>query len=93
MFKIGNKYLKPVSIPLSILMQIPLLIDIIKSKIKIKEKKQRKEIDLKPNKKLFILGSVFLTVLIGVLIPSNLIAASPQEFVDVNYFRNPLGYI
>ena len=46
-----------------------------------------------PDSKLFLLGSVFLTILIGLLIPSVFIAASPQEYVDVSYFHNPLWYI
>lgn len=46
-----------------------------------------------PNKKLFLLGSFFLTVLTGALISSTIIAASPQEFVDITYFYNPLWFI
>lgn len=46
-----------------------------------------------PDKKLFVLGCLFLTVLTGLLIPSTFIAASPQEFVDINYFHNPLNYL
>ena len=43
--------------------------------------------------KFFLLGTVFLTILIGLFIPSVFIAASPQEYVDIFYFRNPLWYI
>ncbi|MCH5351977.1 MAG: YidC/Oxa1 family membrane protein insertase, partial [Acutalibacter sp.] len=46
-----------------------------------------------PNPKLFLLSTVFLTVLIGLLIPSALIADSPQEFVDITCFHHPLWYI
>lgn len=46
-----------------------------------------------PDRKIFLLGSVFLTFLVGLLIPSVFIAASPQEFVDVICFYNPLWYI
>ncbi len=46
-----------------------------------------------PNRKLFIFGGLLLTLFIGVLIPSNIIVASPQEFVDVTYYYNPLWYI
>lgn len=52
----------------------------------------RKELPC-PNKKLFVLGTVFLTVLVGLLIPSAFIAASPQEFVDPSFFHNPLWYL
>ncbi len=46
-----------------------------------------------PNRKLFIFGGLLLTLFIGVLIPSNIIVSSPQEFVDVTYYYNPLWYI
>ncbi len=45
------------------------------------------------NKKLFLSGAVFLAVLTGLLIPSAVIKASPQEFVDINYFYHPLWFI
>ena len=43
------------------------------------------------NKKLFLSGAVFLAVLTGLLIPSAVIKASPQEFVDINYFYHRCG--
>lgn len=46
-----------------------------------------------PNRKLFLLGGVFLSVLIGLLIPSAVIAASPQEFVETTNFYHPLLYV
>lgn len=46
-----------------------------------------------PNKKLFVWGSIFLTLLVGLVIPSTYIAASPQEYVDLTYFEHPLWYI
>jgi len=47
----------------------------------------------KTNRKFFILGCVFLTVLVGLLIPSTVISASPLEFVDPTDFYNPLLYV
>ena len=49
--------------------------------------------DIATDKKGFVLGTLFLTVLIGVLIPSTYIAASPQEYIDLTYFHNPLWYV
>lgn len=46
-----------------------------------------------PDKKLFIWGSIFLTVLVGLVIPTTYIAASPQEYVDLAYFEHPLWYV
>lgn len=74
---------------IGIALQLPMIMPLIKSKIKVKESNKPVE----NNKKMFVLGSLFLTVLVGLLIPSTFIAASPQEYVDVTYFHNPLWYI
>ena len=46
-----------------------------------------------PDRKIFVLAAVFLTLFIGVLIPSAYVASSPQEFVDVTYFFHPIWYV
>uniref|UniRef100_UPI00405626CF YidC/Oxa1 family membrane protein insertase n=1 Tax=Agathobacter sp. TaxID=2021311 RepID=UPI00405626CF len=74
---------------LGIAFQAPVIITLLKEKIHF----NRKNVELRNDRKIFILGALFLTVLVGVLIPSALIAASPQEFIDVAYFHNPIGYI
>ncbi len=74
---------------IGVALQLPMLMPLVKSKIKVKENNKPVE----NNKKLFVLGSLFLTVLVGLLIPSTFIAASPQEYVDVTHFHNPLWYI
>ncbi len=58
---------------------------------KLDQKKEAKKAE--PNKKMFLAGSLYLTVLVGLLIPATFIAASPQEYVDITYFHNPLWYI
>lgn len=45
------------------------------------------------DRRVFWLGALFLTILTGVLIPSAVIASSPQEFVELRYFYHPLWYI
>lgn len=72
-----------------ILMQAPLLYTVLKNKIHIKWKLA----DQTANKKVFLAGGVFLSLLIGVLIPSAVIKSSPQEFVDITYFHNPFWFI
>ena len=69
-------------------MQLPLLWMLFGSKLP-----KRKLADPKPNKSLFITGCVFLTLLVGLLIPSAYLAASPQEYVDIMNFYNPLWYL
>lgn len=49
--------------------------------------------NLKANRKVFISGAFFMVVLIGCVIPSAVIKASPQEFVDVYCYSNPLWYV
>lgn len=46
-----------------------------------------------PNRKFFLLSCAFLTVLVGLLIPSTFIAASPQEFIDRSLFTHPLLHV
>lgn len=45
------------------------------------------------NRLLLALCCVYLTVLTGLMIPSEIIAASPQEFADVHDYANPAGYL
>ena len=52
-----------------------------------------KSVGLTSNRRFFLLGAVFLTVLVGVLIPSVYIAASPLEYIDISNFQNPMWYI
>lgn len=76
-------------IGIGVLLQLPVVISILKTKVNLSFVNKNAE----PNKKLFFLGSLFLTLLVGVLIPSTFIAASPQEYVDITYFHNPLWYV
>ncbi|MBQ7222977.1 MAG: YidC/Oxa1 family membrane protein insertase [Erysipelotrichaceae bacterium] len=46
-----------------------------------------------PDSKLFLLETVFMALLVGLLIPSTYIAASPQEYVDISNYFNPLWYL
>ena len=45
------------------------------------------------NRILLALCCVYLTVLTGLLIPSQVIAASPQEFADVHEYADPVRYL
>ncbi len=74
-------------IGIALLLELPLLLPVVRAKLHIQLK------EAIPNRKVFLLGCVFLTVLVGLLIPSNFIAASPQEYVDPSTFHNPLWYV
>lgn len=41
----------------------------------------------------FVSGAAMLVLLLGVLIPSSVIASSPSEFVTVTAYRDPLHYV
>ena len=45
-----------------------------------------------PDRRLFIMAGLFLTVFVGLLIPMNFIAASPQEYVDLSNYFDPSWY-
>ena len=46
-----------------------------------------------PARNIFFAGAIFMAVLVGALIPSAVIESSPQEFVILDYFDNPLWYV
>jgi len=68
-------------------LELPLIIYAVKKKRPAEEKTGM------PDKRIFLLSAVLLTVITGLLIPSAVIRSSPQEFVDVYNYRNPLWYI
>ena len=70
-------------------LQLPLVLSALKGRISLPGKKTEPQ----PNRKLFTLGCVFLTFLLGLLIPSSVIGASAQEFVDTRYFLHPVWYV
>ena len=70
-------------------LQLPAIMELVKNKKPV----AREKTEPVPNKKLFFFGTLFLSILVGAMIPSTFIAASPQEFVDVANFLNPMWYI
>lgn len=73
----------------SVMMQLPLVYMAAKNKIQGWFRFNVEE----PERKVFFAGGCFLSVLMGILIPSAVIQASPQEFIDVNYYFNPLWFV
>ncbi len=56
-----------------------------------KEKRENRKAPV-PDRRLFILTEVFLTILVGAFIPSVYLAASPLEYVNISYYYNPIWY-
>lgn len=48
---------------------------------------------IKHNHWVFIVSCIYMTVFLGVLIPSAVIKSSPQEFVDIYHYKTPLWFI
>lgn len=82
---------KWVVIAVGILLLLPFAFDLIQKAIRKKEQKKTRVYT--PNRKRFLAAALFLTALVGLLIPSTYISASPQEFVDITYYQNPLWYL
>ncbi len=68
---------------------IPIIVSIILKALKFDPKERKEEND----PKLFFIASLFLAVVVGALIPSAVISASPQEFIDITYYYNPLWFV
>lgn len=49
--------------------------------------------DAQPNTALFLCGGLFLTALIGFLIPTTYISASTQEYIELTHYYNPIWYV
>ena len=47
----------------------------------------------KADSRLFFTGAAFMGLLTGLLIPSSVISASPQEFIVAKYLDNPMWYL
>lgn len=77
---------------LGIALTLPLIASFLKGKLSLSVRKAALK-SPQPNRWVFWLGALFLTALTGVLIPSAVIAASPQEFVDTVCYYHPLWYI
>lgn len=62
-----------------------------------KKKAGRKEINFFKNfdleKKNLVIISLFISILVGAVIPSSVIASSPAEFVDITDYQNPLLFV
>lgn len=69
---------------------LPWLLPFLKEKFPCLKKQAQ---PAKPNKALFICGGLFLTALVGLLIPSTYVAASVQEYIDIYYFYEPIWYV
>ncbi len=69
--------------------QLPWILSLLKKR----PARDRKKAVPAPKTAHFILGALFLTVLVGLLIPSAFVAASPQEYIDTGYFYNPIWYV
>ena len=76
---------------LGIALLAPLVIFAVKKAMQGKKTKMRTLPP--PNKKLFFGAMAYLAAFTGLLIPSTIIKASPQEFVDVTVFYHPAWYI
>ena len=75
---------------MALVLQVPLALSLLK---KYGHRKAPRRPLPPPNKKLFFGAMAYLAAFTGLLIPSTIIKASPQEFVDVTVFYHPAWYI
>ena len=76
-----------------VVMGVAFMAPLIMSIVKKHSKLEIKPLNIEGNKKIFFSGAVFMAVLVGAVIPSAVIKASPQEFVNLYHYVNPLWYI
>lgn len=78
-----------VLIVLAVVMCIPSIVAFIRGRLN----RKPREFTAQPNRKIFWISAVFMTLLTGLLIPSTVIASSPQEFIIVGNFLHPVWYV
>lgn len=76
-------------VAIGLVLLAPFVITQISKHINVKKKDK----EIVSDKGFFLVCTLLLTVLVGVLIPSAVIQASPQEFINVTHFYNPLWYV
>lgn len=88
----GSKSFLLIILLLSIICFVPLFLSLIKSKV---NKKPDKILKILPEGgyPVFLALGLYFTLLLGVLIPSGVIASSPQEFVDLYNYSSPLWFV
>ena len=86
----GSKSFLLIVFVLAIVCIAPMAVSILKKKNVFKNKKA---LSLENNRYGFLFGCIYLTILLGVLIPSGVIASSAQEFVDMYHFKSPLWFV
>lgn len=76
-------------ISVGVITQLPWMLPLLK-KFPLLQKNTK---EIKPKKTSFVCGGLFLTVLVGLFVPSTYISASVQEFIDPYYFYEPVWNI
>ena len=89
LFRSGYRRKSVVVVCFGFLLVLPILVYILRKNGKLNYTLPSRA----PSVKQFVLSSLFLAVLTGLLIPSAVLKASPQEFMDVQYFVHPLWYL
>ena len=75
-------------IGIACLLQLPLLLSLNKKKFNISAVLKEK-----PNYKNLFISGLLIAVILGVFIPSSVISSSPEEFLSIHYYHNPIHYL
>ena len=87
-YSLTHSYFRMIVFSMAVLLQLPLILYFLL--------RNRKPAVVRPSRDddaVFLLSGVFLTLLMGVLIPSAVIGSSPMEFMSVASLRSPVWYI
>ena len=72
---------------IGVILQLPMLIRLISNKSKTTKENE------KANYKNILLSGLLIAVFIGLYIPSSVISSSPEEFISITYFHDPVLYL
>ena len=89
----GSVLAGPIMVPSGLVVTVPFFVMLYKLTHKTEKPQKAPSVLRQPSGKNFVLSGLFLSVLTGLLIPSAVLKASPEEFVDVKFFVHPLWYL
>lgn len=87
----GSKSFLLIVILFAFVCALPLLISLLKKKKK--EYAFFEKHSFKEDYVIFLSGGIYLTILLGILIPSSVISSSVDEFIDMYNFKTPVWFI
>ena len=72
---------------MGLILQLPMILSFVGKKIKLVKENE------KVSYKNILLSGLLIAIFVGLYIPSSVISSSPEEFISITYFHDPIQYL